>query len=372
MKILHITNHLNMGGVSRYLLDISKGLSREGVECVIASSGGELESYLQGEHIPCIRLPLKTKFEFHPKLFVAIFKAAAYVKKENVDVIHCHTRVAQVVGAVVSKVTGVPYVSTCHGHFNASRASRRIFPCWGKKVIAVSDAVKSHLIDEFRLPETAVTVIYTGLRRDAYEHELSDEDRKELQRKIGVPEYARLIGSIGRLSPVKGYTFLIHALEELKERFPALYLVLIGDGPQEKFLKELAADLGLAKRVVFVRSDFNARRYLPLFDVYCSPSLQEGLGLSLLEAMASKRPCVATAVGGIKDIIRDGENGLLVESCNAHNLAVAIRAVVTDGSFASKLGEAAFLTIEKRFNLDDTIRSMLHFYKEVINGENNK
>ena len=366
MKVLLITTHINIGGVARYTLDLAKGLAKKKVKCFIASSGGDLESYFHGANIPLLTVNLRTKFEFHPKLVIAIIKLIKFVRKNKMDVIHAHTRVAQIVGCVVSKFTGVPFVSTCHGFFKYDRFSRKLFSCWGKKVIAISDAVKGHLVGDFKISEESVSVIYNGVDVGEYPVDLSQEEKETIRKNLGFKE-GLIIGAVGRLSPVKGYNHLVHAVKEIKEYAPDTNLLIIGDGPEEEALRRLVQSLDLEKSVVFMKSRFDARRFFPLMDIYVLPSLQEGLGLSLLEAMASSRACVATSVGGISDVIEDTKNGLLVAPNDSHALAGAIRRLISDSEFASELRSQARKSIEKKFSLDDTIEKTVKFYKGAIN-----
>ncbi|MDD5439367.1 MAG: glycosyltransferase family 4 protein [Candidatus Omnitrophica bacterium] len=369
MNVLHITTHLSMGGVTRYLLDVSGALVKKGFGVSVASSGGDCTEYFRSSGIKCPLVPVNTKYEFHPKLIIAIFKVLGYVRREKIDIIHAHTRVAQVVGYAVAALARIPFVSTCHGHFNPGRLSRKIFPLWGRKVIAVSDAVKDHLVRDFGIRADRITVIYTGVAYDEYQSDLTKDQRGKILRDMGLPEGARVIGSVGRLSPVKGYPYLLHALKDLKDALPDVFLVLIGDGPQEKYLKGMAGDLDIERRVVFMHSRFDARRYIPAFDVYVLPSVQEGLGLSLLEAMACGRPCVATAVGGIVNIIQDGRNGILTQPCDTRGLAGAIKRILNDTELAVRIGADARRTVKEKFSLEDTICGMIRFYGEVRGEE---
>ena len=143
---MQITTHLNIGGISNYVLSLSKALKDSGVEVVLASSGGELESEFRNLGTSNNNIEIMTKSEFSPKIFISIPSIVRLIRKKRIDVIHAHTRVSQVAAWMASFATGVPFVSTCHGYFK--KRARGVMDTWGRKVIAISAAVKKHLIDD--------------------------------------------------------------------------------------------------------------------------------------------------------------------------------------------------------------------------------
>lgn len=364
MKVLHITTHLDIGGVTRYVFDLASGLKSHGVECFVASSGGSLSGRFVQSGLKLFTVDIRTKFEFHPKLVRAVITLKKYVKDNNIDILHAHTRVSQVIAQVVSWHTGIPFVSTCHGFFKSDRLSRRLFPCWGMSVIAISAAVKEHLVRDFRLEEELVKVIYSGVDVDEYGGATTDEDKAILRKKAGVPA-GPVIGAIGRLSPVKGYKYLLHAYREVKETHSNANLIIIGDGPCGDELRRIAGDLKISDSVFFIKSDPEARKYYAIMDVYVFPSIQEGLGFALLEAMASGKACVAASVGGISNVIEDGKNGLLVRPKVPGDLALSVKKLLSDSGLNSALGRAARHTISEKFTRSGMIDKTFEFYTRV-------
>ncbi|MFH1791408.1 MAG: glycosyltransferase family 4 protein [Candidatus Omnitrophota bacterium] len=365
MKVLMLATHLNVGGVTGYMLRLCEGLAARGIECRVCSSGGNAEKYFTGSGIGTFTLGIRTKFEFHPRLIPAAFRLVRYVRENRIDVIHAHTRVAQVIASVVSRLTGTIFVSTCHGFFEPKRLSRRLLPCFGDGVIAISDAVKRHLTDDFRVSGDRISVVYTGVDAGKFGSGASEEDKKSLLGGLGIHE-GPVLGSIGRLSPVKGYRFLLQAMVSVREVYPAASLLLIGEGPEEESLKNMAQDLGLADCVFFLNTRVDTARFYPLFDVFILPSVQEGLGIALLEAMAAGRVCVASSVGGITDVIEEGVNGILVAPADPGLLAVAVARALGDRASAAKIGARARETIETKFTLDGMISGTVKFYERFL------
>src|SRR3989338_11650593 len=141
MNILHIANHLNTGGITSYLLTLAKGMKERGHNIYIASSAGTKLKQFSEKGVNFISIPIKTKNELSPKIIFSMIKLSGIIKNNNINVIHTHSRTTQVLGCLLSKVTGVSHIFTCHGFFKR-RIFRRIFPCWGKKIIAISEQVK--------------------------------------------------------------------------------------------------------------------------------------------------------------------------------------------------------------------------------------
>ena len=138
MKVLLITTHLNIGGISVYTINLARHLKKQGIDVTVLSGGGTMEYKLDRENIPHITLDIKTKAEFGIKMWKALPVVAKLVRNAKFDLIHAQTRVAHVLGRLTELKTGVPLVTTCHGFYQYRRLGRRLFPCWGRKVIAIS------------------------------------------------------------------------------------------------------------------------------------------------------------------------------------------------------------------------------------------
>jgi len=365
MKVLLLTTHINIGGVGLYTLNLAKGLRQRGIDCIVASSGGSLLDYFRTEGIPLMHLDIKTKFEFNPKLIPSVRRLINFGKKTDLDIVHAHTRVTQVMAQVVSKFTEASFVSTCHGFFNKRKISRMLFPCWGNKIIAISQAVKDHLKNDFNIPEKDITIIHNGIDFKKHEGVFIKKEKEALKRKFKI-RTGPVLGSIGRLSPVKGYKYLLFALKDIKKDFPETSLILIGEGPEEPSLRAVTKKLGLEKSVIFMNSTLDTKKFLQIMDIFIFPSLQEGLGLSLLEAMACGKACIATTIGGISDIITDGENGLLVPPSDSYHLKEAIKRLLLDKKLCSNIEQHALQSVKHKFSLDKMVDGTVEFYKYVL------
>jgi len=362
VKVLQVTTHFNVGGITNYIFTLSRALKAKGCDLLVASSGGDFKAELDRYGIPHRQLDIKTKFEFSPKVFTAAFRLARIVKDEGVDVIHAHTRVSQVSGILASKMTGVPMVTTCHGYFR--KRLRGIVDTWGVKVIAISDAVKAHLIDDLGVSASRVALIYSGVDAGAFSTDLPADSLGEARRRLGLGD-GPVIGTIGRLSSVKGQKFFVSAMKAVLAKRPDAQAVILGNGEEEAPLKRLAESLGIAGSVRFFDSCPDTHRFLSVMDVFVFPSVKEGLGIALLEALASGKACVASRIGGIVDIISDGETGLLVGVGDVEGIGGAILRLLDDDGLRKKIGSRGRVLVRERFTLDSMAAQMIGLYEKV-------
>ena len=364
MRVLLITTHLNIGGIGRYVTNLAMALKQRGHEIFVASSGGELKDLLPQEGIKHIYLDIKTKSELSPKIIRSFLALKSFLKEAKIDLIHAHTRVTQVVSALLFSFTGIPYVTTCHGFFKR-RLGRRIFGCWGERTIAISEAVKDQLVRDFGVDEKKVALIHTGIEVDRFLSEISQSEKQHLKLKWGLGK-GPVIGAIGRLSPVKGQDVLIRATKLIIQDFPDVKVLLVGDGPDERRLKDLSSNLAVDKYIIFTGSIDDTAKALSVVDIFVQPSLKEGLGLSLIEAMASGKPCIASRAGGIESLIEDGVTGVLVKSGDHHELARAIKNTIGNENLVATFRENGRKKVLDDFTVDKMAVKVEKMYEEVV------
>jgi len=363
MNVLQVTTHINIGGIANYIVSLSKALRAQGIGCTVASSGGDMETELKKSAIAHRKLDIDTKFEFGPKALKSVFAINRIVREEKIDIIHAHSRVSQVAASLSSNATGVPFVTTCHGYFQ--KRSRKVFDTWGEKVIAISDAVRAHLLEDFEIEEARIALIYTGVDTEKFGKTSAPQEAAGVKKAAGLREDAMVIGTIGRLSSVKGQKYLIQALAELQKKKRAVQGLIVGNGEEEAPLKALAKSLGLSQDIAIVSADTDTAKYLAAMDVFVLPSEKEGLGLALLEALAAGRPCIASDIGGIGNIIDDRRNGILVPVGNAEAIARAAMMLLDDKEMAMALALNGKKTVEERFSLGVMAGKIIEVYNEV-------
>ncbi|MFH1305066.1 MAG: glycosyltransferase family 4 protein [Candidatus Omnitrophota bacterium] len=367
MKILLLTTHLNIGGIGIYTVGLAKYLKAGGVEVAVASGGGELETVLKQAGVPHFTLDIRTKSEFGIKVWKALPGLAEIVSGGGFQLVHAQTRVTQVLARLSQKTTKVPFISTCHGFFRHRKLSRRIFPCWGERVIAISKSVRTHLVEDFRVDASRVVLIYNGIELDRYLPASAEDKDRVLLRETGLDPDAMIIGSVGRLSPVKGFKYLLRAFKDVISRFHGkTQLLILGEGPEKDSLLRLARQIGIADNVFLVSAAAPLEKYLAIMDVFCLPSLKEGLGLSLMEAMAASRACIASDIGGLSELITHERDGILVPSGNVGTLSAAILLLAESREKRQRLAENAREKAAEKFSIRDSVAKTIGVYEAII------
>ncbi len=352
MNIVLLANHFNTGGITTYILTLTKGLIAKGDKVWVVSSGGDCEDQLKRLGAVHVHMDIKIKSEAHPKLWLAIPALKELIKDSHIHVLHAQTRVTAVMASVAARSTGISFITTCHGFFKP-RFFRLMFPCWGKKVIAISAPVKEHLEFGFNVDPKRIALIPNGIDSTAFAP-LSPKQRditREEKNITGNP----VIGIIARLSTVKGIDVLIAAMPTVLQQFPNACLWIVGQGDQEAYLKECVLKRDLSAHVKFLPAVNQTAALLPLFDVFVMPSLQEGLGLSVMEAQASGVPVVASKVGGLVDLIEDGKTGFLVPPSQHQDLALKIIEILKNPAHAQTMANAARLRIQTLFSAEHMV-----------------
>jgi len=156
---------------------------------------------------------------------------------------------------------------------------------------------------------------------------------------LGIPSRAAVIGTVGRLTPIKGHRFLIEAARGVLAEHPDTVFILVGDGESAEALSSLATRLGISGNIRFLGWRPDVAEIISAVDIFVFPSLNEGMGRAVVEAMALGKPVVASRVGGIIDIVRDGENGVLVPPADSDELAAAIKSLLADPAERERLGQ---------------------------------
>lgn len=237
------------------------------------------------------------------------------------------------------------------------------------RVIAVSEALRREILATRGLPPQKVVTVYNGLDFSRFGKE-ADESAQDGQitygSRCGNDCHGPLVGTVARFAPQKGVQYFVEMAALLAEQFPGIRFLLVGDGPLRVPLEKQAVALGVADKLIFAGYVKDVVPYLRLMDVFVQPSLSEGLGLSVLEALACRRPVVATKVGGIPEIITHGENGILVPPADARSLAEAAAVLLQNQVLANNLAEQGRYQLEKKFSLDNMLKATGEIYLEVV------
>jgi glycosyltransferase involved in cell wall biosynthesis len=230
-----------------------------------------------------------------------------------------------------------------------------------QKVIAICKNMKDTLVQSYGMPSGKIAVVYTGIDMAVSEYEVTLNEK--LRRELRLRDKSLLLTSMGRLTDQKGHTFLIAATEKLANEYPALMILLVGDGPLRKALETDVNRKGLANRVIFTGFREKFREVLSVSDIFVFPSLEEGFPFMLIESMAASIPIIATSVGGIPEAVIDGENGILVPPRDVDALVAAIKLLLESASLRDEMGRKGRLRATALFSRDKMIADTFALYK---------
>jgi len=369
VKILHLTNHLNTGGITTYIRILTGEQVKTGNEVYVWGAPGIFSDELRAKGIHVIDDVPRCKSELSPRLWAALPKLTRLLKSQSIDIVHTHTRVTQVLVAAASFFTKVPYVSTAH-MFYKRRLGRRLFPCWGREVIAISKVMEEGLRTIFKEKELpSITVVSNGIDAEKLRSRFDTVNRDKIRQEYGYRKEDMVVLSLCRLIPVKGIHFLVEAFAIARREVPQLKLLIAGSGEPDytQQIKDRVGVLGIEKEVLFIGNEPQIEKPLKASDVFAAPYLwPEAFGLSVLEAMAVGMPVAGSISGGITELLGHGKCGLLFERENAGELASCFVRYAKDPALREAMGRAA-----SRAALDYTSSKMCEriqkVYERVLN-----
>lgn len=368
MKILHLTTHLNIGGITSYLYYLTQGLKKLGVNVQIASSGGEQLSDFHKQAIPIHFLPLNTKSEFSPRLVFSFFKLKKEYAREKWDIIHAHTRITQCLAYALSHHLKIPYITTVHGH-HTPHIGRKYFPCLGHKTIAISSGIQHFLEEHYPSHANRLTTILHGIDTKAFDpHIISNEEKAKLKQKLGLKDLP-ILGNIARLSYEKGHVHLLEILKYLKyQKNSEAQLIIMGEGKQKDILLQKINASELKENIFLLPSQKDPRPILSLIDIYVSYHVApEGFGLSFLEALAMGKPIVSRCLkGGFGDFIENGKEGFLLQEETIEMTAEKVYDLLISPSLREKMGFSGAQKAKNLFSYERMAKETKRVYEELL------
>ncbi|MCM8831245.1 MAG: glycosyltransferase family 4 protein [Candidatus Omnitrophica bacterium] len=328
MNILLLCTHLNPGGISRYVITLAGQFQEMGHNVWVGSSGGIWLEELKNKNIKHKFIPINTKSIVSPKIIFSFFFLLPFLYKNKIQLVHCNTRVTQFLGYLIYKFLKIPYISTFHGFYRKT-FFRRYFKFSGVKTIAISKSVKDHLIKDFNIGEDKIVLIYNGIDIERFLPKKKDASL------YGFSQDDILLGMLGRISQEKGHFLAVQALKELLTEYPNVYLLICGWGRLVNDLVDFLDKLGIRERVRFFYAE--AEEFLDILDILLVPSKKEGFGYTIIEAFAKGVPVVGFNVGGIAEIIRHKQNGILFYEYDYKALKEAIKLLLKEPSLKNKI-----------------------------------
>ncbi|MCM3871358.1 MAG: glycosyltransferase family 4 protein, partial [Pyrinomonadaceae bacterium] len=364
----HISSAQAFGGGERYLADLANSLAAKGHDVfAVVRPGSPLIAALTG--LPTqnlVQLPLRNALDAK-----SAGQLASFVRKQKIQLIHAHMARDYPLAAYASRRNPeARLVVTRHVLFPLNRLHRFTLSRVAR-VVAVSEAVSRQLCLQRIVPSDRVTVVHNGVDIARFESAMAGFDRQEFCHQWGVPANSILVGSVGSLNPLKGHEDFLQAAAGLADTFPAAYFIVAGiditaGQISRANLESLVRKLKLESRVRFIGKMDDIAPLFCALDIFVSASHSESFGLAIAEAMATGTPVVATKTKGAKEIVRDGETGLLVNVRDVAALAAAIGDLLGDKAKCQRIGQRAHEDVRLRFSLDRMVDATEQIYRESI------
>ena len=302
---------------------------------------------------------------FDPRILLDL---VSLVRARGARILHVHGYAAADFGRLAARATGAKLV--LHEHFADPRMpayqalADRLLRSYTHGAIAVSGSTRDFLVEQRFVPKARVRLIWNGAPLDVFAP-VPRERALAARRALGLSDEAVVLGSIGRLSAQKGHTFLLQAAASVLASLPQARLLVVGDGDLAAALHAEAHRLGISGRTVFAGHRTDVPDLLGVLDVFCISSLYEGTPLALFEAMAAGKAIVSTAVDGCREVLSEGETGLLVPPADPKALATALGRVAGDAELRSALGSRA-REASRQYDVAACVAAMQAFYDELL------
>lgn len=365
-RVLHLITSFEIGGTERQAVELLNRLDGERYDVRLAVIRNEGPFYREiASRFPAVpEFPL-TSF-YNANAIKQLLRLRSFMRRERIDILHAHDFYSGLLGGAAARLAGVRVIA-CQRHLKLSdrpahKTGARIIHKLAHRILVNSDAIREGIVSGDRAGAGKIVVVRNGISRANVSRA---EARQQLVSELGTGRDAALIGMAARLQPVKGHRFFIEAAASVLREQPNAHFVLVGDGPLRREIQDQVGVLGIAERVHMLGDRTDAGQLIPAFDLLVLPSLHEGLPNAVMEAMSAGVPVVATAVGGTKELIIDGETGYLVPPGDSAALAERILFALDDPN-VSNLVAAAQARIASSFSMERMVGSVEQLYDELM------
>ena len=375
---------LNMGGPALHVAYLTAGLRERGYATTLVAGSlarGEdsMAFVADGLGVDVERVE-ELQREISPLRDVfAMVRLARIIRRVRPHILHTHTAKAGAIGRFAALLAGDArppiIVHTFHGHvlrgyFGPLRsrmfaALERVLARSTTCLVAVSPQVRDDLVRLGVAPEEKFIVIRLGIELE--DRVDSDTDgRAETRRLLGIPSEAFTVGWIGRMTGIKRTDDVLLAFKRLRARGVDARLCMVGDGPDRAAIERRAHDLGIVRDTLFLGYQESVAPFYAAFDAFILPSANEGTPVTAIEALAAGRPVVATRVGGVPDVVRDGEDGFLVEAGDVDALAERLASLAADPGLRERMGTAGRGRVLPRYAVARLVDDVDRLYRSLL------
>lgn len=365
-RLMLLTIGLGVGGTETHILELASRIDRRRYDVTVCclKTAGCLADELRARGVRVVSLNGTGKLDA-----LVLFRLWRLLRKEQPDVIQAFLFWANVAARLLGRIMkGLPVISSYHDEVVSEgwfvRAVDRLTFGWSHTIVCCSEAVRRSVSSQVCARPARYTIIPFGL--DPQQFNASEAASRQ---ELGLSEDLPVLGTVCRLvEPKKGLSVLLQALAEIRRRegAPLCQILIVGDGPARDMLQTMSERMGISPWVVLAGCRRDIPRVLPLLHGFVMPSLYEGFGIAILEAMASGKPVVATAVGGIPEFVKHGETGLLVEPGDPSALAEAMMRLLTERESALRMGSRGRDFVRAHFGIATVVRRHEQVYETCL------
>jgi glycosyltransferase involved in cell wall biosynthesis len=376
MNILHLRDSGGIFGAERILLSIISNLDRKNFMSYVVcmhSMGDEGKDLMQAiEHLGFEAQVLRMHGRFD---LGAVISLRRIISQNQIDVIHCHDFKSNFYGLLSTLGTSVRRVTTSHGStLNGMLKYYSLIDTYFTlrfyhKVITVSEKLTEYY-HKRGFQKNKITEVINGIDTSYYLAKIQEMKNSPEISELQLPEKRLVLGTIGRLFPEKGIDFLVKSFQRLRNEFPNLYLLVVGDGPERKNLEKLVDSLNLGVHVLFTGVLNNVIPALQQMDIFVMPSLREGFPNVILEAAFFEKRIVTTNVGSIPLLIQEGKTGILVRPASVESLTQGIKRCLLQETETRTMAVLARKKLEKDFTSKQMVRKIENVYLKLYEKQN--
>jgi glycosyltransferase involved in cell wall biosynthesis len=383
VKVVRVIARLNMGGPALHVAYLTAGLRDRGYDTTLVAGtlarGEDSMAFVaEGLGVNVVTIPELGREISPVRDLFATVRLARLIRRERPQILHTHTAKAGTVGRVAALLAGRArppiVVHTFHGHVLRGyfgpvrsrffRALERRLARDSTALVAVSPEVRDDLVRLGVAPAEKFAVVRLGIELD--ERIGSGDGRRETRRYLGISDERFAVGWVGRMTAVKRGEDVLEGFRLLRDRGVEATLCLVGDGPDRPRLERKAHDLGIVRDTLFLGYQEDVGPLYAAFDALVLPSGNEGTPVSVIEALAAGRPVVATSVGGVPDVVRNGEDGFLVAAGATDELAEALSRLAADPALRERLGAAGRARVLPRYAVDRLVDDIDRLYRSLL------
>ncbi len=379
-RIVNIITRMELGGPPILMLNILQSLDKERFESSImtgftADSNLDRIGFAKNHGIRLIVIPTLVRSVQPLKDIFSLIKIFFILRKEDFDIVHCHTSKGGFIGRMAAKLAGSrviiysPHGDIFEGYFcktvtNFFVLLEKFAARFTDKIINLSEKETKRFLELGIGTKLQFKRIYNGI--DITNAELVSITNLEKRVELRLEEDDFVCATVARLVPVKGHTYLIKAIKDVVSSIPKAKFLFVGDGELKSELSEEIKSLGLQENILLLGTRSDIVEILNCIDLFILPSLNEGFGLAIIEAMATKKPVIATNVGGVPEVIVDGKTGLLVPPKDPEAISSAIIKLYNEPDISSKMGLAGYDRVKELFDIAITVQEFEKLYSGLV------